>query len=145
MKVLGVDPHSVKPYGWAFIEDGRLVSSGLANIKQLFGLMDSALFGKVDLVAVEDQYLSRNYKVAKELSTSAGKALGAAELLDIPAVSVNVAKWKAAFRCSGGKGSHVHAVSMALCLPCGLGELGDDEASAAGIAWYAWSEAMKKA
>ena len=144
MKVLGVDPHSAKPYGWAVVEDGRLVSSGLADVKQLFGLMDSALFGRADLVAVEDQYLSRNYKVAKELSTSAGKALGAAELLDIPAVSVNVAKWKAAFNCSAGKGSHVHAVSMVLCLPCGLGELGDDEASAAGIAWYAWSEAAKK-
>ena len=136
MRVLGVDPHGSKPYGWAVVEDGRLVQHGLADLQQLHGIMDSALIGRADLVAVEDQYLANNYKVAKALSVSAGKALGAAELLGIEAVSVNVARWKAYFHCAKGRGSHVAAVSLEL----GVAVEGDDEASAAGIAYFAWRE-----
>jgi Holliday junction resolvasome RuvABC endonuclease subunit len=139
MRVLGIDPHSAKPYGWAVVVDGKLGPFGFAYVKQLFGIMNSPLIGKLDLVAVEDQYLNKNYNTAKTLSWAAGKALGLAEILDIPTVSVNVAKWKAAFHCMEGGGSHIRAVSMAL-----ERELSDDEASAAGIAWYAWSEAVKK-
>ena len=141
MKVLGIDPHSAKPYGWAVIDEGKLMSYGLASLRDLYSLMKEY---KPDLVAVEDQYLARNYLTAKSLSISAGKVLGAAELLGIKTVSVNVAQWKAAFHCTGGGGAHQMAVSMVL-LDSKLGELlGDDEASAAGIAWYAWSQASRK-
>lgn len=128
MKVLGIDPHSAKPYGWALVVDGRLErhgTGGLAEVQSLIG-------PHLDLVAIEDQYLNRSFKVSKALSISAGKVYGVAELAGVPTATVNVASWKSAFGCSKGGGTHVHAVSLAVGE-----ELPDDEASAAGIALYA--------
>ncbi len=137
MKVLGVDPHSAKPYGWALLEDDKPIQYGKANLISIQAIMD---LNKLDLVAIEDQYLARNFKVTKSLSLSAGKVLGLAEVRGIKTVSVNVAKWKAAFHCIEGKGSHIQAVTMALRKYI-QGNPDDDEASAIGIGWYAWSEA----
>ena len=139
MVVLGIDPHSVKPYGWAILEDDKPMIYGKASLLEIQTIID---IYEPDLVAIEDQYLARNFKTTKALSLSAGKVLGLAEVRGIKTVSVNVARWKAAFHCTEGKGSHIQAVTMALRKYI-RGNPDDDEASAIGIGWYAWSESKR--
>ena len=121
------------------MEDEKHILYGKADLIGIQSMID--LFKPV-LVAVEDQYLAKNFKVTKSLSLSAGKVLGLAEVRGIKTASVNVAKWKAAFHCSEGRGSHIQAVTMALRRYI-LGDPNDDEASAIGIGWYAMAEAEK--
>lgn len=108
MIVLGVDPHGAKPYAFTvLLADGGapiILAQGKGDLRSVDAIMETYV---PDLVAVEDQYLSRNYKVAKALSQSAGKVLGAAELRKVRTTVVNVATWKARFGVAKGKGSHV--------------------------------------
>jgi hypothetical protein len=82
------------------------------------------------VVAIEDQYMAKNYKVAKSLSWSAGRVMGVSELAGVRFVVVNVATWKAAMRAQ--KGTHVARAAEIFG-----GEYEDDEASAVLIAAYA--------
>jgi len=132
VRVLGVDPHGSKPYGFAILDrEGDLAPtvylSGLCMLDTIASMIREF---KPDLVAVEDQYMARNYKVAKALSWSAGKVMGAAELAGVPFRVVNVASWKAHMRAQ--KGTHVARASELFG-----GAFEDDEASAALMAAYA--------
>lgn len=134
LRVMGVDPHGAKPFAFTVLEGREVVTQGKGDVRSLDMCME--VF-KPDLVAVEDQYMAKNYKVAKMLSQSAGKALGVAELRGVKAVTVNVATWKARFKVLKGHGAHV-PVSVA------LGGLEDDDlASSHLIALHAFEEAAR--
>ena len=105
--VVGVDPHAAKPYSWAaWRRDGRSETLLLARygaLVELYGDVKTRFthLGGCSLVAVEDQFMSRNYKVAKQLSWAAGKVAGAMEILGCPYEFVNVAKWQSYFGFAG--------------------------------------------
>lgn len=123
-----MDPHGSKPYAVTVLEDGDIQYQGKLS---LGGLVEFMRAVTPDLVAVEDQYLSKNYKVAKLLSWSAGKVMGVSEILGVRCEVVNVATWKARFKVTRGKGSHL-PVSVS------MGGLDDDDlASSHLIAIYA--------
>jgi Holliday junction resolvasome RuvABC endonuclease subunit len=133
MRVLGIDPHGAKPYGFAILdrEDGlpysRVFLSGLCDLGVLYGMIREF---KPDVVAIEDQYMNKNYKVAKSLSWSAGKVMGAAELAHTEWMVVNVATWKSVMQAQ--KGTHIARAAELFG-----GKFEDDEASAVLIAAYA--------
>jgi hypothetical protein len=112
MTFIGVDPHWAKPYAvTVLLENGLIVRQDSCNLEFLYGLVKSAMSGGETVVAIEDQYMNKNYSVAKKLSWSAGKVMGAAELAGALTVTVNVATWKA--RMGAQKGRHVEvSVSM---------------------------------
>lgn len=124
---LGIDPHSAKPYGYALYERGVVVQYGCATLVEVHALMGAY---DLDLVAIEDQYMNRNYKVAKALSVSAGKVAGLAEVAGVRVAFANVASWKSKAGAQGGR--HVEVVRERYGL-----EASDDEASAILIAEYA--------
>lgn len=129
MIVLGIDPHTAKPYGWALVDSisGGLVSFGTGSLLEVQAVIAGHGPG---LVAVEDQYMNRNYKVAKGLSWSAGKVMGIAEAAGVVHVTVNVATWKSKMHAQ--KGTHVAVVRQRFGV-----DASDDEASAILIAAYA--------
>lgn len=130
MTVVGVDPHYAKPLAYTILRDKVIVYQGKCDLRTLFDLCNGI---KPDLLAVEDQYMSKNYKVAKGLSWAAGGVLGVAELLGIKSMVVNVATWKS--KMGAQKGTHV-MVSKALG-----GAPDDDLASSHLIALYAADQA----
>ena len=127
MTILGVDPHSAKPYGYAVLDGERVVRAGECS---LIALQRILLESKVDLVAVEDQYMAKNYRVAKALSWSAGKVMALAELSGTRCAVVNVATWKSKMRAQ--KGTHEARAEELFGM-----RWSDDVASAVLIAAYA--------
>lgn len=127
MKVLGVDPHITKPYGYALMEDDILITFGESS---LVNIWDNLHMWDVDLVVVEDQYMAKNYNTAKRLSWSAGKVMGLCEVIGVRCVDVNVATWKSKMKAQ--KGIHVERVQEIFGK-----KVSDDEASAILIAKYA--------
>ena len=127
MKILGIDPHCTKPYGYALLEDGDIVCFGESTLQNMW---ENLHIWDIDLVAVEDQYMAKNYNTAKRLSWSAGKIMGLAEVLGIPFVDINVATWKSKMKAQ--KGVHIERVREIFGI-----EVSDDEASAILIAKYA--------
>lgn len=129
MTVMGVDPHYAKPYAVTVVRDNDIILQAKCELRRLYDLIESLRGDGGLLVAVEDQYMNKNFKVAKGLSWAAGKALGACELLGVESQVVNVASWKS--KMGAQKGTHV-AVSVA------RGGLPDDDlASSHLIALYA--------
>lgn len=126
MIILGIDPHVSKPYAMTLLNGDAILMQAKGDVKTLDVVLSAY---KVDVVAVEDQYLNRNYSTAKGLSWSAGKVMGVAELRGVRVVVVNVASWKAYFHVM--KGGHVKAS----VLRRGLED--DDLASSHLIALYA--------
>lgn len=137
MTFVGVDPHWAKPYAVTAVAGcGKILLQAKCELASLYRVLeDLRRAGDEPVLAVEDQYMAKNYNVAKKLSWSAGKAMGVAELLGLPCVTVNVATWKARMRAQ--KGRHVE-VSEALG-----GVPDDDLASSHLIAEHArrtWTE-----
>lgn len=128
MRVMGVDPACSKPIAWAVVENGVLMYSGRGTVIDLYGALRRDV--EVKLVAVEDQYLFKNYKTAKKLSWAAGEAMGAAKIAGVRVAVANVSAWKA--KMESPQGEHVERAFKLLGV-----ELQDDEASAALIALYA--------
>jgi len=127
MIIFGIDPHVTKPYGFAILDDGRLMCSGEGTLNQIDDLM---LMYSPEVVAVEDQYMAFNYNTAKKLSWSAGKIAGLAEVRGIRFEFVNVASWKAKMKAQ--EGTHIDRVQELFGHSAT-----DDEASAILIAAYA--------
>lgn len=132
MTVVGVDPHYAKPYAATVVRDGEILLQCKCTLAHLYEVVDD-LRREVGpsnlLLAVEDQYMNKSYKVAKGLSWSAGKVLAVGELLGVPAQVVNVASWKSKMHAQ--KGTHVAASVDRGGLP------DDDLASSHLIALYA--------
>jgi Holliday junction resolvasome RuvABC endonuclease subunit len=126
LTVFGVDPHTAKPLALTVVRDGAVAYQAKVDLRQLY---DLAAGLRPDLLAVEDQYMSKNYKVAKGLSWAAGGVLGVGELLGIPTQVVNVATWKS--KMGAQKGTHVVASTLR------GGAADDDLASSHLIALYA--------
>jgi len=126
MLVFAVDPHTAKPLALTVLRDGIIEYQIKLDLTALYDLAKGL---NPDLIAVEDQYMSRNYKVAKGLSWAAGGVLGVAEILKIRSVVVNVATWKS--KMGAQKGTHI-------IVSTDLGGVADDDlASSHLIAKYA--------
>lgn len=139
MRVLGVDPHSAKPYGLAVLETSgsqgfNLLWHGEGDLffvnNLLLDTMQLFIPAPINFVAIEDQYLNRNFKVSKALSWSAGMVAGLATIAGIRHAFVNVATWKSKTGAAGGR--HVEVVRDRYEV-----EASDDAASAILIAEYA--------
>jgi len=98
MKIVGVDPHASRPYGWALIElqfKGspllRVVDYGDAEFERMVRIANGA-----DETVIEDPYLYRNFKTAKELIRSAANLEGALRYERFTKVVwMNPATWQA--------------------------------------------------
>jgi len=106
MTFIGVDPHWAKPYAVTILVDGVITKQVLCEITYLHSLIQECYRADPEtVVAVEDQYMNKNYNTAKKLSWSAGKVMGVAELVGAVCTPVNVASWKAKMKAQ--KGLHV--------------------------------------
>lgn len=124
--MFGCDPHYAKPLALTVLRDGIIEYQIKLDLDVLYTLVKGL---KPDLIAVEDQYMSKNFKVAKGLSWAAGGVLGVAEILKIRSVVVNVATWKS--KMGAQKGTHIPVSTN-------LGGIKDDDlASSHLIALYA--------
>lgn len=110
MTAMGVDPHASRPYSYAVVVDGKLMQYGDADI---CGIAEAIEMCHPDLVAVEDQYLFKNYDAAKKLSWAAGKVIGVCELYSLQCAVVNVASWKARFKVTNLHGKALAEAALA--------------------------------
>ena len=95
MIVIGIDPHSAKPYAISVFEDGVFLESfETSDTIDLYDVMNTNFMHSDVTVVIEDQYMNRNYDTAKKLSISAGVARGIALLVGCKADIMNVATWQ---------------------------------------------------
>lgn len=132
MRVLGVDPSTAKPLGVALLNGESTVVeySGLSALEEFYKLLVDK---KPDLVVIEDQYLSFNFKTAKKLAWCAGQIMGMALVAGIPYKIINVAHWKSVMKCvpKDKKDKKAHVRKCQEIFNC---EYQDDVASAILIA-----------
>ncbi len=123
--IIGVDPHYAKPLSFTVLRGEEIVAQSKGDIRTLDILLEAY---HPDLVAVEDQYLNKNYNTAKKLAWVAGKVMGLCELRKIRCESVNVSTWKACFRVLRGGHEDVSKV---------LGGIPDDDLASSHLiaAW----------
>lgn len=130
MIIMGIDPASSKPYAFSAINQEEIFMQGKSDLK---GFVSAIKLCKPDLIAIEDQYFSKNYKTAKGLSWSTGKIMGIAEIMNIPYKIINVATWKGYFGLL--KKGHIKNNHIEKSVSLG-GQNDDDLASSHLIALY---------
>jgi len=99
MRIVGVDPSIRKGQAYSLFD----VKNNMWNKQSLvqYGKLESMIqwlnflaVADPDLVLIEDQYLAKNYKTAKELTLVSGKLAGVAEMMKVAVRFVNVATWQ---------------------------------------------------
>jgi len=152
IRIMGIDPAWSKPFGYAIVAIGTcpdkpaLLDYGSVYAKELAIVIDRAGVvidgAKVDLIAIEDQFLKINYNTAKCLSYASGMVMEMARRNDIETRTVNVASWKARFlgkydRQIGKKGGYpLKPIDACKRIFFKDLDIEDDEACAALIAYY---------
>lgn len=92
--LMAVDPGVSKPHAFSIWKNGEVHRIGfISNMFELESTLED-----IKLVAIEDQYLSLNYKTSKQLSFECGKIAGLCELRGINYKIINVAKWQNYFK-----------------------------------------------
>jgi hypothetical protein len=94
--ILGVDPHSAKPFSWALLRVDLQMGPPIKLIKWSTGnliALKVAMLG-ADEVVIEDQFLNKNYRTARELSKAAGEVSGIAKLQKLQVTWMNPATWR---------------------------------------------------
>lgn len=145
MKTLGVDV-ATKLTGWSILEDNVLTNYGIidgSKIKEVehrLSLLYLNLYEIVeeyspDIVAVEDQYFSRNMDTLKKLSQARGVVMLVASQLELPLYVITPSEAKLAI-CGKGN-ANKKEVREAVKQRYNIENIKEDEADAAAIAFAA--------
>lgn len=129
MRILGIDPATSKPLGFALVNPRLTVEySGLCGYMDLWGILDMC---NPDIAVIEDQFFFKNFATAKKLAWSAGKIMGICALHRTVNCTMNVSHWKKLMGClvKGDKQVHMRRAQEVFGR-----EFQDDVASAALIA-----------
>lgn len=105
MRILGIDPASAKPLGYALVSNNQRLTVECSGLCSYMDLPDIIKETKPDLVVIEDQYMFKNYNTSKKLAWSAGKIMGICLIMRVPNTIMNVAHWKAHMKAQ--KGTHI--------------------------------------